>query len=155
MTTSRISIQKTFKSLWNTTIKMSLVQKLEKKLGLMELAMALAYNAKVNLGDVFSQVRTWDQIIYHHLRAKDIVIPRKKNAGGKKDESDHRCVCEGADHWSARLGCVLRPQQSVSSPDHAIQHFPIQRCDRTGSQANPCIDVDGVSWQKLIFVKGI
>ena len=61
-----------------------LVQKLEKKLGLMELALALAYTAKVNLGDVFSQVRTWDQIIYHHLRAKDIVIPRKKN-GGKKD----------------------------------------------------------------------
>ena len=61
-----------------------LVQKLEKKLGLMELALALAYTAKVNLGDVFSQVRTWDQIIYHHLRAKNIVIPRKKN-GGKKD----------------------------------------------------------------------
>ncbi len=61
-----------------------LVQKLEKKLGLMELALALAYTAKVNLGDVFSQVRTWDQIIYHHLRAKDIVIPRKKN-GGKKE----------------------------------------------------------------------
>jgi hypothetical protein len=61
-----------------------LVQKLEQKLGLMELAMALAYNAKVNLGDVFSQVRTWDQIIYHHLRAKNIVIPRKINAG-KKD----------------------------------------------------------------------
>ena len=61
-----------------------LIQKLEKKLGLMELALALAYTAKVNLGDVFSQVRTWDQIIYHHLRAKNIVIPRKKN-GGKKD----------------------------------------------------------------------
>ena len=60
------------------------MQKLEQKLGLMELAMALAYNAKVNLGDVFSQVRTWDQIIYHHLRAKNIVIPRKINAG-KKD----------------------------------------------------------------------
>ena len=82
-----------------------LVQKLEQKLGLMELAMALAYNAKVNLGDVFSQVRTWDQIIYHHLRAKNIVIPRKK--AGKKDESDHRCVCEGADHWSARLDCFV------------------------------------------------
>ena len=108
-----------------------LVQKLEKKLGLMELALALAYTAKVNLGDVFSQVRTWDQIIYHHLRAKDIVIPRKKN-GGKKDGQIIRCVCEGADHWSARLGCVLRPQQSVSSPHHAIQHLSRYKGDVTG-----------------------
>ena len=48
--------------------------------------MALAYNAKVNLGDVFSQVRTWDQIIYHHLRAKDIVIPRKKSMPVRKTD---------------------------------------------------------------------
>ena len=60
-----------------------LVQKLEAKLRLLELAVSLAYSAKVNMQDVFSQVRTWDQIIYHHLHARKIVIPPKKK--GKKD----------------------------------------------------------------------
>ena len=50
-----------------------LVQKLEAKLRLLELAVSLAYSAKVNMQDVFSQVRTWDQIIYHHLHAKKVV----------------------------------------------------------------------------------
>lgn len=62
-----------------------LVQKLESKLRLLELAVSLAYSAKVNMQDVFSQVRTWDQIIYHYLHAKKIVIPPKKK--GKKDAS--------------------------------------------------------------------
>ena len=62
----------------------ALVQKLEEKLKLIELAMALAYSAKVNYEDVFSQVRTWDAIIYHYLREKNIVIPPKQ--GGKKDD---------------------------------------------------------------------
>ncbi len=62
-----------------------LIERLESKMKLLELALALAYNAKVNFVDVFSQVRTWDQIIYHHLRSKDIVIPLKKR-GKSKDE---------------------------------------------------------------------
>ena len=61
-----------------------LIEMLEDKMKLLELALALAYSAKVNYEDVFSQVRTWDQIIYHHLRKDNIVIPPKK--GGKKDE---------------------------------------------------------------------
>jgi len=60
-----------------------LVQRLEEKLKLMELAVALAYSAKVNFMDVYSQVRTWDQIIYHYLNERNIVIPMKK--GGQKD----------------------------------------------------------------------
>ena len=55
-----------------------LVVNLETKLRLMELAIALAYSAKVNLSDVFSQVRTWDTIIFNYLNDKKIVIPLKK-----------------------------------------------------------------------------
>lgn len=61
-----------------------LVQRLEEKLKLIELAMALAYSAKVNYEDVFSQVRTWDQIIYHYLRSHNVIIPPKKE--GNKDD---------------------------------------------------------------------
>lgn len=52
-----------------------LVTRLEEKLKLMELAVALAYAAKVNFMDVFSQVKMWDSIIYHYLKEHDIVIP--------------------------------------------------------------------------------
>ena len=52
-----------------------LVDRLEKKLKLMELAVALAYAAKVNFMDVFSQVKMWDSIIYHYLKDHNIVVP--------------------------------------------------------------------------------
>ena len=62
-----------------------LIVKLEDKMKLLELAIALAYSAKVNYEDVFSQVRTWDAIIYHYLNEHDIVIPPKK-AGSKSEQ---------------------------------------------------------------------
>ena len=58
-------------------VDVELVVKLESKLRLLELAIALAYNAKVNFNDVFAQVRTWDAIIYHYLSDRNIVIPQK------------------------------------------------------------------------------
>lgn len=61
-----------------------LVQKLENKLKLIELVVALSYSAGVNFQDVFSQVRTWDVIIYNYLSKDNIVIPPKKR--GRKDE---------------------------------------------------------------------
>jgi len=60
-----------------------LVKKLEDKMKLLELAVSLAYSAKVNYMDVFGQVRTWDCIIYHYLMEHNIVIPPKKS--GRKD----------------------------------------------------------------------
>jgi DNA polymerase elongation subunit (family B) len=62
-----------------------LVQKLEAKKRLLEQAVALAYSAKVNMQDVFSQVRTWEQIIYHHLSEKRIAIPQKRR--NRKDKA--------------------------------------------------------------------
>lgn len=61
-----------------------LVDRLEAKLKLLELAVALAYSARVNFEDVFSQVRTWDAIIHHHLMSKGVVIPQKTDQ--KKDD---------------------------------------------------------------------
>ena len=52
-----------------------LVDMLEDKMKLIELAIVMAYNARVNYEDVFSQVRMWDTIIYNHLRNKKVVIP--------------------------------------------------------------------------------
>jgi len=54
-----------------------LVDKLEDKMKLIELILTMAYNAKINYEDVYSQVRMWDAIIYNHLKSKNIVIPQK------------------------------------------------------------------------------
>jgi DNA polymerase elongation subunit (family B) len=59
-----------------------IVDKLEDKMKLIELQLVMAYNAKINYEDVFSQVRMWDAIIYNHLRDQGIVIPG--NSGNKK-----------------------------------------------------------------------
>jgi len=58
-----------------------LVDKLEDKMRLLELHLTMAYNAKINPEDVYSQVRMWDTIIYNHLRKKGIVIPAKAYSG--------------------------------------------------------------------------
>jgi DNA polymerase elongation subunit (family B) len=58
-----------------------LVDKLEDKMRLIELHLTMAYNAKINFEDVYSQVRMWDTIIYNHLRKKGIVIPAKNHSG--------------------------------------------------------------------------
>lgn len=54
-----------------------LVDMLEDKMKLIELAITMAYDAKVNFEDVFFQVRMWDSIIYDALTQENIVIPPK------------------------------------------------------------------------------
>ena len=61
-----------------------LVLQLEDKMKLLELAVALAYDAKVNLKDVYYQVRMWDTLIYNFLKERNIVVPPAKRSN--KDE---------------------------------------------------------------------
>jgi DNA polymerase elongation subunit (family B) len=58
-------------------IDVELVDRLEDKMKLIELALTMAYDGKVNYEDVFSQVRMWDNIIYNHLKKRNIVISPK------------------------------------------------------------------------------
>tara|TARA_R110000824_G_scaffold241351_2_gene430070 strand:+ start:682 stop:3213 length:2532 start_codon:yes stop_codon:yes gene_type:complete len=70
--------QKDFQKFIEYNIKdVKLVHQLEQKMKLLELVVALTYSAKVNMMDVFSQVKTWDQIIFHYLYEKKIIIPPK------------------------------------------------------------------------------
>jgi len=55
-----------------------LVDALEEKMKLVELAITMAYDAKVNFNDVFYQVRMWDMIIYNDLKKRNIAIPPKQ-----------------------------------------------------------------------------
>ena len=55
----------------------NLVDRLEDKMRLIELAITMAYDAKVNFEDVYSQVRMWDTLIYNDLKKRNIVVPPK------------------------------------------------------------------------------
>ena len=57
-----------------------LVDRLDDKMKLLELAFTMAYDAKVNFEDVYSQVRMWDNIIYIYLAKQNIIIPPKKES---------------------------------------------------------------------------
>ena len=52
-----------------------LVDRIDEKNKLIELALTLSYDNKCNYEDVFAQVRMWDVICFHHLKAKNIVVP--------------------------------------------------------------------------------
>ena len=65
-------------------VDVELVIRLEEKMKLLELAVALAYDAKVNIRDVYYQVRMWDTIIYNFLKEKNVVVPPAKRS--HKDE---------------------------------------------------------------------
>jgi DNA polymerase elongation subunit (family B) len=80
-----------------------LVMKIEDKMRLLELAMTLAYDAKVNYEDVFMQVRMWDSIMYNHLKTKGIMVPPKKDSS-KREQFIGAYVKDpdpGMYHWVA------------------------------------------------------
>ena len=61
-------------------IDVELVLRLEDKMKLIELAIALAYDAKVNMKDVYYQVRMWDTLIYNYLKDRNLVVPPAKRS---------------------------------------------------------------------------
>ena len=63
-----------------------LVDQLDDKMKLIELAYTMAYDAKVNYEDVFSQVRMWDNYIYCELLRRKIAIPPKKESATKTEK---------------------------------------------------------------------
>jgi DNA polymerase elongation subunit (family B) len=56
-----------------------LVDKLEDKMKLIDQALTIAYDAKVNFSDVFTQVRLWDTLIHNYLLERNIAIPPKES----------------------------------------------------------------------------
>ena len=71
---------KDYQSFIDYNIKdVEIVDALEDKLKLIELVLTMAYEAKVNYTDVFSQVRMWDMLIYNYLKKDNIMIPPKED----------------------------------------------------------------------------
>ncbi|MDB4810161.1 DNA polymerase [bacterium] len=55
-----------------------IVDKLEDKLGLIDLSLTVAYESKVNYDDIFSQVRVWDTLIANYLMERKICVPPRE-----------------------------------------------------------------------------
>ena len=71
---------KDYQSFIDYNIKdVEIVDQLEDKLKLIELVLTMAYEAKVNYTDVFSQVRMWDMLIYNYLKKDNVMIPPKED----------------------------------------------------------------------------
>ena len=52
-----------------------LVDRIDKQMGLMELALVIAYKGGVNYPDVFGTTAIWDSIIYRYLNVRNIAVP--------------------------------------------------------------------------------
>jgi len=52
-----------------------LVDRIDQKMGLISLALTMAYKGGVNLGDTFGTTNIWESIIYRRLLSKNIICP--------------------------------------------------------------------------------
>ena len=118
---------------WNRFVEYNIidtviVDELEDKMKLIELAITMAYDAKCNYNDVFSAVRTWDSLLYNHLWEKDIVIHQ---GGGRKDRQIEGAFVQepkpGSYEWVASFDATsLYPSilmQHNMSPETIVPGF--------------------------------
>lgn len=57
-----------------------LVDKIEDKLGLIDLVLTMAYRAKCTLGETLKTVGIWDAILYNEFKSRKIAVPPKTNS---------------------------------------------------------------------------
>jgi len=126
-------------------IDVELVDRLEDKMKLIELAITMAYDAKVNYADVFSQVRMWDTIIYNYLKKRNIVIPPKE-----KTEKDSKYAgayvkepVPGMYDW------VVNFDLNSLYP-HLIMQFNVSP-ETLAEERHPTVTVDKILNQEITF----
>jgi DNA polymerase elongation subunit (family B) len=120
-----------------------LVDRLEDKMKLIELHLTMAYEAKINPQDVFSQVRMWDVIIYNFLREKNIVVPRKRPSR-KEDRYEGAYVKDpqtGLHNW------VMSFDLNSLYP-HLIMQYNISP-DTISQEGNSTVSVDKLLERKV------
>ena len=66
-----------------------LVDKLEDKLGLIDLVLTMAYRSKCNLGETLGTVGIWDAILYNEFKNRKIAVPQKKSSDYNTIEGGH------------------------------------------------------------------
>jgi DNA polymerase elongation subunit (family B) len=79
------SFKEHYTKAWNhfvayNIIDVSLVKLIDKKHRFFDLALTIAYDSKVVPDEVFSQIRSWDSLIFNELNTKKIVVPPNKKS---------------------------------------------------------------------------
>jgi DNA polymerase elongation subunit (family B) len=126
-------------------IDVELVDRLEDKMKLIELALTMAYDGKVNYEDVFSQVRMWDTIIYNYLKKRDIVIPPKE----KTDKNSKYAGAYVKEPVPGIYDWVVNFDLNSLYP-HLIMQFNVSP-ETLVDERHPTVTVDKILNQELTF----
>jgi DNA polymerase elongation subunit (family B) len=126
-------------------IDVELVDRLEDKMKLIELAIVMAYDAKANYADVFSQVRMWDTIIYNYLKKRNIVIPPKE----RSDKSEKYAGAYVKEPIPGKYDWVVSFDLNSLYP-HLIMQYNISP-ETLLEQRHPSVTVDKILNQDVTF----
>jgi DNA polymerase elongation subunit (family B) len=112
---------------------------------LIELALTMAYDAKVNYADVFYQVRMWDTIIYNYLKKRNIVIPPKE----KTDKDEKYAGAYVKEPVPGKYDYVVSFDLNSLYP-HLIQMYNISP-ETLLEEKHPTVTVDKILNQEIDF----
>ncbi len=126
-------------------IDVELVDRLEDKMKLIELALTMAYDGKVNYEDVFSQVRMWDTIIYNYLKKRNIAIPPKE----KTDKDSKYAGAYVKEPIPGKYDWVVNFDLNSLYP-HLIMQFNVSP-ETLVEERHPSVTVDKILNQELTF----
>jgi DNA polymerase elongation subunit (family B) len=126
-------------------VDVELVDRLEDKMKLIELALTMAYDAKVNYADVFYQVRMWDTIIYNYLKKRNIVIPPKE----KTDKDDKYAGAYVKEPVPGKYDYVVSFDLNSLYP-HLIMGYNISP-ETLLEEKHPTVTVDRILNQEIDF----
>jgi len=126
-------------------IDVELVDRMEDKMKLIELAIVMAYDAKANYADVFSQVRMWDTIIYNYLKKRNIVIPPKE----RSSKSEKYAGAYVKEPIPGKYDWVVSFDLNSLYP-HLIMQYNISP-ETLLEQRHPSVTVDKILDQDLTF----
>lgn len=127
-----------------------LVDRLEEKLGLIQLVLMMAYMGGVNYTDTLGTTAIWDSIIFRKLSNKNTIVPFQSEppshvpqfAGGYVKE-----VQEGMHEW------VLSSDVNSEYPNLIVQYnmSPETYIDRMSMDVNPDLIIDRVLNDQPLF----
>ena len=126
-------------------IDVELVDRLEDKMKLIELALTMAYDAKVNYQDVMYQVRMWDTIIYNYLKKRNIVIPPKDTS----DKNDKYAGAYVKEPIPGKYDWVVSFDLNSLYP-HLIMQYNISP-ETLLETRHPSVTVDKILGEELTF----
>ena len=127
-------------------VDVELVDRLEDKMKLIELALTMAYDAKVNYVDVFYQVRMWDNIIYNYLKKRNIVIPPKV----RSDKNEKYAGAYVKEPIPGKYDWVVSFDLNSLYP-HLIMQYNISP-ETLLDERHPTVTVDKILNEELSFV---